>query len=178
MEAKSTTGEALAQLFLSSLEDIGIDLEKMRAQGYDGAANMSWKHRGVQARVKQIVLQATYVHCKAHCLNLAIVHACKEPLVRNIMDTIQHISFCFNESGKRMVHFRDELAQDDEVKEHMGRRAKLQPLCDTRWTSRSDALYTFLSAYPVVDRSLQELETAGDSKARSFICSISKKFDS
>ena len=153
MEAKSTTGEALAQLFLSTLEYIGIDIEKMRAQGYDGAANMSGKHRGVQARVKQIVPQATYVHCKAHSLNLAIVHACKEPLVRNIMDTIQHISFCFNESGKRMVHFRDELAQDDEVKEDMGRRAKLQTLCDTRWASRSDALYTFLSAYPVVVRS-------------------------
>lgn len=174
VEAKRTTGEALAQLFLSSLEDLGINIEKMRAQGYDGAANMSGKHRGVQARVRQIVPQATYVHCKAHSLNLAIVHACREPLVRNIMDTVQQISFCFNESGKRMVAFRYELVQDDEVKADMGRRAKLQTLCDTRWASRSDALFTFLSAYPVVVSSLEELETQGDSRARSFICSISK----
>ena len=46
------------------------------------------------------------------------------------MDTIQHISFCFNEFGKRMVHFRDELALDDEVKADMGRKAKLQTLCE------------------------------------------------
>ena len=52
VEAKKTsTGEALAQLFLSTLENIGIDIEKMRAQGYDGAVNMSGQHRGVQARV-------------------------------------------------------------------------------------------------------------------------------
>ena len=34
LEAKKTsTGDALAQLFLSTLENIGIDIEKMRAQG-------------------------------------------------------------------------------------------------------------------------------------------------
>ena len=78
MEAKKTsTGEALAQLFLSTLENIGIDKEKMRAQGYDGAVNMSGQHRGVQAHVREIVLQATYVHCKVRSLNLIIVHACK-----------------------------------------------------------------------------------------------------
>ncbi|XP_033739147.1 52 kDa repressor of the inhibitor of the protein kinase-like [Pecten maximus] len=135
---------------------------------------MSGKHRGVQARVRQIIPEAIYVHCKAHNLNLAIVHACKEPLVRNIMDTIQQISFCFNESGKRTVFFRDELAENDEVKEDMGRRAKIQTLCDTRWASRCDALYTFLTAYPVVVSSLKKLERNGDSKARSFICCISK----
>ena len=83
----------------------------MRAQGYDGAANMSGNHHDAQARIRLVVPLATYVHCKSHSLNLAIDHACKQPLVRNIMDTVQHISFCFNESGKRMVVFHDEPAQ-------------------------------------------------------------------
>ena len=56
------------------------------------------------------------------------------------MVTIKQISFSFNESGKRTSHFGDELAEDDEVKEDMGRCAKLQILCDTRWASIPDAL--------------------------------------
>ncbi|KAJ8315225.1 LOW QUALITY PROTEIN: hypothetical protein KUTeg_007375 [Tegillarca granosa] len=43
----------------------------MRAQSYDDAAAMSGKHRGVKARIRQ----QKFVHCKPHCLNLAIVHA-------------------------------------------------------------------------------------------------------
>ena len=57
---------------------------------------------------------------KARSLNLAIIHACKEPLVRNVIDTIQHILFCFNESGKHMVHFHDELALEDTKKQTWG----------------------------------------------------------
>ena len=116
-----------------------------------------------------------YVHCKAHSLNLAIVHAFQEQLEQNIMDTIQHISFCFNETGKRMVNFRDELAEDDEVRADMGRRGKLQTLCNTRWASKSHALFSFLPAYPVVGSSFEVLEANGESKARGFICSVKWK---
>jgi hypothetical protein len=45
----------------------------MRAQGYDGAASMSRIHRGVQARIRERIPTALYVHCNAHVLNLAIV---------------------------------------------------------------------------------------------------------
>ena len=45
-----TTGEALAIKFLDALGDCGIEIQKMRGQGYDGAANM----KGVQARIKQV----------------------------------------------------------------------------------------------------------------------------
>ena len=73
-----------------------------------------------------------------------------------------------------MVAFRDEFAHDDEFKTDMGRRAKLQTLCDTRWASRSDALFTFLSAFPVVVSSLEDLEAHGDTRARNSICNITK----
>lgn len=48
VEADSTTGEALAETVLNTLEEYGIDVNNIRGQGYDGAANMAWKHRGVQ----------------------------------------------------------------------------------------------------------------------------------
>jgi len=49
-----TTGKDLASTILTQLSELGLNLEHMRGQGYDGASNMSGKYRGVQARVKEL----------------------------------------------------------------------------------------------------------------------------
>ena len=176
VQARRTTGEALAERFLDSQREIGLDLEKMKGQGYDGASNMSGCHRGVQARIRQVIPGAVYVHCRAHSLNLAVVHACKDPLVRNMFDTVQQIAFAFSYSAKRLLAFNEELEANDATAQEMGRRVKLQNLCETRWASRANSLYTFKTAFPVVVDSLQVLENEGDTKARAYRCSI-LKFD-
>jgi hypothetical protein len=84
--ATSTTGEHLAELLIETLQSAGVNIAKMRAQGYD--ANMSGKYNGVQARILNTIPGATYVHCKSHCLNLAIIHSCKDNSVRNVMTTV------------------------------------------------------------------------------------------
>ena len=175
-EASRTTGEVLAELFLEQLELKGVNVDQMRAQGYDGAANMSGVNKGVQSRIKERILGAQYVHCKAHNLNLSIVHASEEPLIRNLMDTVRAIAFAFDYSAKRLLSFKENLEQNVVVKEEMERRQKLKTLCETRWASRSESLFTFLTAFKVVVDSLENLEQQGDSKARSYACSI-KKFD-
>ena len=38
---------------------------------------MSGHCSGVQQRIKQVAPQAVYVHCHAHCLNLALVDTVK-----------------------------------------------------------------------------------------------------
>jgi hypothetical protein len=172
VEAHSTTGEALAEAFLNTLEEYGIDVNKIRGQGYDGAANMAGKHRGVQARIRQRVPYANYTHCRAHSLNLAIIHACKEPLIRNLMDTVQTIAFAFDYSAKRLTQFKESLELDADVKDAMERKTKLKTLCETRWFSRVDSLTTFLKCYDVIVAALRELAEDGDSKARSHVCSI------
>ncbi|XP_045178153.2 zinc finger MYM-type protein 1-like [Mercenaria mercenaria] len=143
IQAESTTGEALFNKFIEGHRNVGLDITKMRGQGYDGASNMSGCHRGVQARVQQLVPQAMYVHCKAHSLNLSIVHACKEVLVRNLLDTVQQIGFAFKYSAKRLLAFQEELGNDPVAREEMNKRTRLQGLCETRWASRADSLYTF-----------------------------------
>ena len=45
VEAESTKRVALAEKFMNTLNEFGIDIHKMRAQGYDGAANMSGVHK-------------------------------------------------------------------------------------------------------------------------------------
>ena len=77
VEAESTKGVALAE-FMTTQAEFVIETHMMRAQGYDGAANMAGVHRGVQAIIEQHVPEAVYVHCKAHSLNRAIGHACKD----------------------------------------------------------------------------------------------------
>ena len=101
LHAKSIHGQALATLLLNTMDKYEVDGDKLRAQGYDGAANMSRKHQGVQAHVRQLFPEAVYVHCKSHCLNLAIGHSCKDASVRTLMGTIQDTAFAFDYSAKK-----------------------------------------------------------------------------
>lgn len=168
----SLKSEALAQVILNALQDNGLDITKIRAQCYDGAANMAGKRSGVQARIRQIVPLAYYVHCKAHCLNLALVHSSKEACVRTMMSTVQDIAFAFEYSSKRLEAFSDELQSDDNTKDQMENRTKLRTLCETRWSSRADALYTFKTAFPVIVHALEALQDDGDDKAGQFLAAI------
>ena len=137
---------------------------------------MSGKHRGVQAIIRKRIPQAEYVHCKAHSLNLAIGHACEEPVVRNMLNTLQQIAFAFDYSAKRLPAFRDSLEENDIARGEMHRRTKLKTLCETRWVSRADSLYTFCTAFSVVVHALQMLSSDGDGKTRGHLCSI-KQFN-
>jgi hypothetical protein len=171
--ATSTTGEHLAELLIETLQSAGVNIAEMRAHGYDGAANMSGKYNGVYARILNTIPGATYIHCKSYCLNLAIVHSCwKDNSVRNVMTTVQEIGFAFDYSAKRLQAFFDGLAADAATKENMEKRTKLRTLCEMRWTSRADALYTFKTAFPVVVHALERLQNLGDDKAGQHLASL------
>ena len=106
VQAASTTGQVLAERILETQQGYGPDIDRMRAQGYDVAANMEGVHRGVQAIIRYRVPDAVDVHCKARFLNLAIGHASKEPLVRNMLGTLHQIAFVFYYPAKRLLAFR------------------------------------------------------------------------
>ncbi|MES9885077.1 MAG: DUF4371 domain-containing protein [Sedimenticola sp.] len=174
-ECESTTGEQLAAAFIENLQKAGIDIQNMRGQGYDGAANMSGQHKGVKSRIQQLVPQALYTHCKAHSLNLAIVHASGNALVRSMFDTVQQIAFSFNYSAKRLHNFRNCLADNADAREELHSRTKLRSLCETRWSARSDSLATFKAAFTAVCDSLEDLEVNhNDHKARSYRNAITR----
>jgi len=50
----STTGKDLASTIITQLSQLGLNLEHVRGQGYDGASNMSGTDRVVQTRVKEL----------------------------------------------------------------------------------------------------------------------------
>ncbi|XP_068703792.1 zinc finger MYM-type protein 1-like [Montipora foliosa] len=171
---KGTNAEALTTKFLEALNNLGLPLDQMRAQGYDGASVMSGHINGVQARIQRQNPKAAYIHCRAHVLNLCIVHSSKLPLIRNIMDTMQEVSLAFKFSAKRFLVFQEQLRQNADVREEMGRQSKLKVLCETRWASRADCLNVFVTSFQVIVDTLNELSESGDNKARGLHSSILK----
>ena len=67
--AKELNAEALAGYIISFLTKVGLSLQNCVCQCYDGASVMSGECAGVQAKVREIAPQATYIHCCAHRLN-------------------------------------------------------------------------------------------------------------
>lgn len=48
----NTTGKGLANLILENLSTFGVELKYLLGQGYDGAAAMSGRYKGVQVHIK------------------------------------------------------------------------------------------------------------------------------
>ncbi|KAH3882007.1 hypothetical protein DPMN_005936 [Dreissena polymorpha] len=128
----------------------------MRGHGGDGAAKMSGCHRGVKACIQQVVSKTLYTHRKAHSLNLAIMHASKEPCARNEMTTVKVIEFCLQHSAKMLLQFQEFRSNSDEDRAEMDRRTKLKTLFETQWAARADALFTFKASFGTVVRILED----------------------
>ena len=58
--------------------------------------------------------------------------------------------------------------------ENMDKRTKMRTLCEMRWTSRADALYTFKTSFPVVVHALERLQGLEDDKAGQYLASITR----
>ena len=138
------TGEAIAKQIFSDLQDLNIDIKKIRCQGYDGAKNMSSERVGVQAYIKRVSPLAVYTHCSGHCLNLVISHSCTLPSVRNILDRMNSVCLFFLNSPKR-----NELLSEIVTKNvhQENRRKALIDLCKTRWAQRHSAYQHFYQSY-------------------------------
>ncbi|XP_046583681.1 52 kDa repressor of the inhibitor of the protein kinase-like [Haliotis rubra] len=68
-----------------------------------------------------------------------------------------------------MDQFKESLSS---TSNDMKQREKLRTLCETRWSARADALFTFLSCFDVVVDALDNLKDMGDDKASSHLNNI------
>ena len=127
--AKDLSGQSLAMLLMQMLTRLGLNLNAMAGQGYDGAANMSGRFRGVQAIVKESYPTALYTRSSSHRLNLVISQACGEKTLKRTTTTIQDVIVFFNNSPKRTLLLKEAIAT---LLPH-SHRTRLQSLCETRW---------------------------------------------
>lgn len=101
---KNLDAESLTTEILSVLDPIICNSpEKLIAQSYDGAAVMSGRLNGVQARIKEKYPFAHFVHCYAHQLNLIMSKAASNSSqVRVFFGNMQEIPAFFKNSPQRV----------------------------------------------------------------------------
>lgn len=155
VHVEDVTAPALASTIIQRLKSFGLDLENLVGQGYDGAAVMSGRFRGVRRIIMDKYPRALFVHCAAHTLNLVLAHSCEIPMIRNCIGTIKSIINFFRQSPLRdglLKKTADEIGAP---------HSTLISLCETRWTEKHSAVERFAEMFPVVLATLQALQETG-----------------
>lgn len=155
-----TNADILFKLLQDVVVRFDLGLDNCRGQCYDGAANMSGKLSGVQARLTAIYPKAIYIHCANHCLNLMFQDAlCEIKECRDAMYFAKDVINFVRSSPKRLACF--EAIQDDDA-------TSLRPLCPTRWTMRVSSVQTLMDNYDSLINLLTELsdECRGETGAK------------
>ncbi|CAF4344855.1 unnamed protein product [Rotaria magnacalcarata] len=123
-----------------------------RGQSYDGASNMSGIYNGVSSIILNQHSKAIYVHCVAHCLDLA---------VHDLTDQCASVGYC-------LLYVKDII---DFIRRSPKRRAilknivnqislsyaNLTALCPTRWTMRASSYDSLLKRYEQGDNDFELL---------------------
>ena len=146
------TGKSIAAQICSDLRSLELNIENIRGQGYDGAANMSSDRTGVQAHIRKESPLAVYTHCTGHCLNLVISHSSTIPVIRAALDKMKTCCLYFLNSPKRNGLLLEIVAKS--VVE-TNKRKPLIDLCKTRWTERHSAYQHFYQCYVYIIMSLE-----------------------
>ena len=70
-ELKTTDSQSIFHELTKSIDDLHLDIHRMRGQCYDGASTMSGIKSGVAKLLTDMEPSAIYTHCYGHVLNLA-----------------------------------------------------------------------------------------------------------
>ena len=151
VEVERITGAVLADTILQKLAAWGLEISCLRGQCYDGSSNMAGIKSGCRALIQSKAPKATYTHCAAHQLNLAVVSACKVQAFRSAESTIGEIARFFKFSSKR------QRLLDRALEETSSKPKKLKDSCRTRWIERVDSYIVFHELLPAVLMTLRAM---------------------
>ena len=183
----SITGEELHALLTTEIRKHGLNPDYIMGQGYDGAGNMAEKCQGHSSYPN-----AKCVHCRNHCLNLAIVmpvdwlidccftarqhkkaisrrcHACKIAFVQSLFTVVGDILFFLTNSPKRQAAYSA----------HTNNAEIFIKLCPTRWSLHSESVSAFLRNFEATAETLVDLQSNHDTKTMSSGSSLHKAIQS
>lgn len=104
--------EILAACLMDVMTRCQLSFSELHGQGYDGASAMSGAISGVAQRMKERSPNAHFVHCLAHCLNLAVAESGKSvPFLSGTLEFVQHVVTFIRISGKRSDILKDVQTQ-------------------------------------------------------------------
>ncbi|XP_040087674.1 zinc finger MYM-type protein 1 isoform X6 [Oryx dammah] len=149
IDVEEMTGTNLHRSIKAYLQQIGVDLSKLRGQAYDSTSNWKGKFKKVAAEFKKEEPRALYLHCYTHCLDLAVIRFCKE--VKELRSALNTLSSLFNTiHGEMSVNFQNinKLSQSKTCKKHTS-----QPC----WTVRDNTLLSMIEGLPEIIETLEVL---------------------
>lgn len=167
-EAEGGTGEAMEEQTIEIFKENGLDIDKFREIGLDGAASMSGKHNGLQARLRKRQKKAKYVHCASHNLNLVVNDSVKNiPEIRQFFEMLESLYTFFGNSILRWAKLKKESSDISR---------SFKRLCPTRRSSRVDCLISLNHMYPDVMKVLNNIMLTGRNKDEQNDASTLKKY--
>ena len=129
-----------AETIADQCSKYGLNLNKLRGQGYDGCSTMAGKENGVQVRIRSDYPLAVFVHCSAHRLILVVNDLNAVEDVRNSIGTVKAIIKYFRGSPKRR------------------RVVPNTPLqCETRWRAKYKSIRLFSENLTEIHKQLKHL---------------------
>ena len=148
---------AIAQQLYDTIVDAckcrGVIFDKIVAQTYDGASNMSGCYNGLHAIFRdEIGSHIVYTHCYAHTLNLVLSDSSSTAInVTSLFNDLEKTYTLFSQSEK--CHSMFESVQ----KEENVKVLTLKGVNTVRWNSREYSLKVFLLRYDCVKKVLGDV---------------------
>lgn len=165
-ETNNTRSETLYNIFKDILIRCQLDIENIRGQCFDGAANVKGEISGLQSRIKEINPAAMFVHCVAHRLNLVVQDAftgCS--YINNFLGIVKQMISFIRDSPKRLSCFKDFQTAE---------ASTLTKYCPTRWCIRIKSLKSIRDNYTALSEFFYE--TSEDNKLLATITANAATF--
>ncbi|CAF3127814.1 unnamed protein product [Rotaria sp. Silwood2] len=149
IELPSKFGIDICNMLFDVLKQFNISSEKLIAQCYDNANNMSGVNKGVQACITdKLQREIICIPCGAHSSNLAVKHACDcDTQFISLFYLLQEIYTFFTSSIKRHYVLRQELESSEYG-------LLIKRLASTRWTESFESLHAVDVSYEQIVESL------------------------
>ncbi|KAL4084862.1 hypothetical protein QTP88_027741 [Uroleucon formosanum] len=167
-EAEGGTGEAMEEQTIEIFKENGFDIGKFRGIGLDGAASMSGKHNGLQARLRKRQKKAKYVHCASHNLNLVVNDSVKN--IAEIRQFFEMLETLYTFFGNSILRWSILKKKSSDISRSLKR------LCPIQWSSRIDCLISLNHVYPDVMKVLNNITLTGRNKDEQNDASTLKKY--
>ncbi|XP_004678833.1 PREDICTED: zinc finger MYM-type protein 1 [Condylura cristata] len=149
IDVEEVPGTNLHRTIKTYLQQIGVDLNKIRGQAYDSTTNLRGKFNKIAAEFKKEEPRALYVHCYAHFLDLTVVRFCKE--VKELRSALNTLTYLFNTihmSGEMSANFQKicKLNQNKTCKKHISQSC---------WTVHDRTLLSVIEGLPEIIETLE-----------------------
>ena len=142
------------------LRKVGLSMNMIVGQSYDGASVMQGAYNGLAAKIRDIVAHAVSTWCSAHRLALVVEDACLDcSYIVNAFSLLTMIYNYFSASGKRYAIWERVFAEE----ERKGVKS-WQLLSGTRWYARSSNCSAFVANLDILYTTFDDPELAQDEK--------------